>query len=149
LDLFFLEGNEWGVVIGAYFPLLMQEEKKKKTLTTLSKKMIPRGKKQTRSARAGLTFPVGRVGRYLRKGGYTKRISECAEVYLGAVLEYLSAEILQLAGNARKNHSGRIMPRHLQIAISQDDELDELFGGVSLAGIPNLHTPEALQETLA
>uniref|UniRef100_A0A5F9CKJ6 Histone H2A n=1 Tax=Oryctolagus cuniculus TaxID=9986 RepID=A0A5F9CKJ6_RABIT len=74
-----------------------------------------RAKAKTRSSRAGLQFPVGRVHRLLRKGNYAERVGAGAPVYLAAVLEYLTAEILELAGNAaRDNKKTRIIPRHLQ-----------------------------------
>ena len=60
-----------------------------------------RGKKKSkstsRSAKAGLQFPVGRVARYLRQGRVAARIGAGAPVYMAAVLEYLCAEILELA----------------------------------------------------
>ena len=91
-------------------------------------------KTQSRSAKAGLQFPVGRIHRLLRKGNYAQRIGAGAPVYLAAVLEYLTAEILELAGNAaRDNKKSRIIPRHLQLAIRNDEELNKLLGGVTIS----------------
>ncbi|GAA5825711.1 hypothetical protein JCM11251_000345 [Rhodosporidiobolus azoricus] len=100
-------------------------------------------KKQSRSAKAGLQFPVGRIHRLLRKGHYAQRIGAGSPVYLAAVLEYLAAEILELAGNAaRDNKKTRIIPRHLQLAIRNDEELDRLLGHVVISQggvLPNIH----------
>lgn len=99
-------------------------------------------KSTSRSSRAGLQFPVGRIHRYLRKGQYAARIGGGAAVYLAAILEYLSAEILELAGNAaRDNKKSRIVPRHLQLAIRNDEELNKLLNNVTIASggvMPNI-----------
>ncbi|XP_063058430.1 histone H2A, sperm-like [Engraulis encrasicolus] len=97
----------------------------------------------TRSARAGLQFPVGRIARLLRKGNYAARIGSGAAVYLAAVIEYLCAEVLELAGNAsRDNKKKRIGPRHIQLAVRNDEELNKLLGGVTISEggvLPNIH----------
>ena len=106
-----------------------------------------RGKKgrksSSRSAKAGLQFPVGRIARYLRQGRYAARVGSGAPVYLAAVMEYLAAELLELAGNAaRDNKRSRIIPRHLQLAVRNDEELNKLLGGVTIAAggvLPNIH----------
>lgn len=99
---------------------------------------------KSRSSRAGLQFPVGRVHRLLRKGNYAQRIGAGAPVYMAAVLEYLTAEILELAGNAaRDNKKTRIVPRHLQLAIRNDEELNKLLNAVTIAQggvLPNIHS---------
>jgi len=99
----------------------------------------------SRSAKAGLTFPVGRVHRLLRKGNYAQRVGSGAPVYLTSVLEYLAAEILELAGNAaRDNKKSRIIPRHLQLAIRGDDELDSLIRATIASGGVLPHINKAL-----
>jgi len=112
------------------------------TMTGRGKSGKSRSKAKSRSSRAGLQFPVGRVHRLLRKGNYAPRIGSGAPVYMAAVLEYLSAEILELAGNAaRDNKKTRIIPRHLQLAVRNDEELNKLLGGVTIAQggvLPNI-----------
>ena len=103
-----------------------------------------KSKQISRTVRAGLQFPVGRIHRLLRKGNYARRVGAGAPVYLAAVMEYLAAEIIELAGNAaRDNKKKRIIPRHLQLAIRNDEELNSLFAGVTIAQggvLPNIHS---------
>ena len=98
----------------------------KKRTTTKS-----RSRPISRSHKAGLHFGVGRTANYLRKGRYAERVSGEAPVFLAAVLEYLAAEVLELAGNTAQEHKKKtIMPRHLQLAISNDDELARMMSSV-------------------
>lgn len=60
------------------------------------KTMSARGgnkKAVSRSSKAGLQFPVGRIARFLKTGKYADRVGAGAPVYLAAILEYLSAEV--------------------------------------------------------
>jgi len=113
-----------------------------------------RGRPITQQARAGLWFPPARAERFLRNahctgreynGGLRGAIGSGSPVYLAAVLEYLSAEISELAGNcARDQRRTRITSRCLYIAMQNDYELTDLVkrvewqvygGGV----LPNVH----------
>ena len=97
---------------------------------------------KTRSSRAGLQFPVGRLHRFLREGRYGERVGAGAPVFMAAVLEYLTVEVLELAGNAaRDNKKTRISPRHIMLAVRNDEELNKLLGKVTIAQggvLPNI-----------
>ena len=107
------------------------------------KKTSKKVTKGSRSAKAGLTFPVGRIARHLRKGRFAKNLGSGAPVYVAAVLEYLTAELLELAGNAAKDHKkNRIVPRHICLAVRNDEEFNKYMGKATIAAggvVPNVH----------
>ena len=100
----------------------------------------------SRSQKTGLQFPVCRLSRYLKKGEYSKRVGSAASVYMAAVSEYLTAEVLELelAGIAAKdNKKMRTSPRHIQLAVRNDDEFNQFYGNAVIAAggvLPNIIT---------
>jgi len=98
---------------------------------------------KSRSSRSGLQFPVGRVHRFLKTATFAYRIGAGAPIYLTAVLEYLTAEVLELAGRAaRDNKLVSIRPRHILLAVGNDEELSRMQkSGIIAAGgtIPYIH----------
>lgn len=106
----------------------------------------PRRAAQSASARAGLTFPIMRFVTEARNLSFSKRVGKGSMVYLAAVMEYVCAEILDLAGNdSRADKKVRIATKHLHTAISNNSDLSSLFNGV-LLGTSLLGVTENLQQ---
>jgi histone H2A len=81
-----------------------------------------------KQVRAGIIFPVGRSLRTLKNKTGFRRVQTTAGVYATAVVEYLAAELIELAGNsAAENKRKRITPRDITLAITNDDELMQVF----------------------
>ena len=110
-----------------------------------SKKRGAAKKSGSQSKKAGLLFPVGRIGSQLRRGQYARRVGGSAAVYLAAVLEYLTAELLELTvkaaaapagakgANKGKKAATRLNPRTLTLAVRHDEDLGALLQNVTLS----------------
>lgn len=70
----------------------------------------------------------------MKAGRLAKIIGTGSAVYMAAVLEYITAEMLTLARDiATQNKRGRIKPRDITLAVKGDPELDELLKDVTIA----------------
>lgn len=62
---------------------------------------------------------------------------------MAAVLEYMVSEVIESAGHVSINkQKKRINPRHIQIAIQNDEEMKKLLQNVTIAGggvQPHIH----------
>jgi histone H2A len=116
------------------------EDASKKSKSSKSK---GRGKPHSRSFKAGLQFPVTRTEKIMMECATSKRKTATSAVYLTAAIEYMTAEVIELAGNAARHYKKhRITPRHILLAIRNDEELSAFYSAkyVILSGgvVPNI-----------
>ena len=98
----------------------------------------------TQAVRAGLKFPPSAARKFF--ASHKKRVSGETSVYLAAVLEYLVAEILELAGNAARDGKVKsITVGHMGMAICNDEDILKLTRSlkITLSGqgvVPYVHS---------
>jgi len=88
-----------------------------------------------RAVRAGITFSISRTERKMMKQSVACKKRSMAAVFLAATLEYVTAEVLELAGNRARDHQKiRITPRFIKMSILHDEELSKFFDDVVMSG---------------
>lgn len=105
----------------------------------------------SRSAKAGINFPVGRIHRLLKNKATRGRnmdgklrfgrVSGLSALYMASILEYLCTELLELSTEMSKKFKiKRITPQIINYTIKADDEMNKLFDAVTLVAsgiVPN------------
>lgn len=91
-------------------------------------------KSNSKSQKAGLTLPVPRVNKYVKKHSGLKRTGGTSAVFMTAALEYTLGEILELAGNKTKAASRKtINNEDFTAAIRHDVDLARLFSDTAVS----------------
>merc|ERR1712157_186463 len=120
------ENNNKKQVNGGEY-LAQHREKVKKMSAAQKQKYLAgvksKGEKRRKAVQGDLIFPVNSTRRRLRKSMHNKKITLDAAIFAAASIEYLVAELIELGGECATQHKKkRIIPRHLLMAIQNDDE---------------------------
>eukprot|EP00768_Dysnectes_brevis_P002016 gnl/Dysnectes_brevis/1613_a1828_1881.p1 GENE.gnl/Dysnectes_brevis/1613_a1828_1881~~gnl/Dysnectes_brevis/1613_a1828_1881.p1 ORF type:complete len:270 (+),score=54.48 gnl/Dysnectes_brevis/1613_a1828_1881:52-810(+) len=103
--------------------------------------------KYSETCEAGLTFPhimIHKLAAFIDVPQLISRTEVDWAVGIAAVMEYISAEILELSGNAAIDHKKkRITSKHLWKGIINDDELKSMFFDILM--VNSGLVPEGLQ----
>lgn len=102
---------------------------------------MERPNRNSRTHKAGLMIPVGRVESYMDKQRICKKRSPYAAVTASAILEEIALRLTRAASQhalQSKPPRRKVKRSDLQAAIQKDPDLAQLFGSVILPGCPNL-----------
>ncbi|KAB1253670.1 Histone H2A-Bbd type 2/3 [Camelus dromedarius] len=95
-----------------------------------------RNRSCSRTTRAELSFSVSHMERLLREGHYAQRLSSTAPVFMAAIIQYLAAKVLELAGNEAHNSSRRrITPELVDLAVHNSALLGGFFGTTTISQV--------------
>lgn len=91
-------------------------------------------KSVTKTSRAGLVFPVGRVESKLKKKSTVERISGLTAVCVTTIIQEVMSELLrESAAAARYSKSKRIFPKHIADVIRNDADFTKIFKNIKIA----------------
>ena len=90
--------------------------------------------RKTASEKAGVHFPVARSTRLMKEARLSERISVTAGAFMAGVLEFITAEILELAGNVCEEHGRKtIAPKHINLGVRSDEELNKMMCNITIS----------------
>jgi histone H2A len=113
------------------FAKMAEEMRERRKNMTAEEKEEDKKKRKARAEhkQAGLVFPVARLNKAMRNEFRSHKHTKQTAVFMAAVLEYMTAELLELAGNCARDYKRKtIKPRHIMLAARNDEEIDKVIG---------------------
>jgi histone H2A len=95
----------------------------------------------SKSGRAGLELPVGKLQTHLKRTLRAKRVSGHAPLYLAAAVEEVLQALLKHAHGNTPDSRNRVFKRNLLAAMRSDKDMSAVFGGYTSASTQTLKAP--------